>query len=58
VNKNRAFPLWWVNLFKYDPLLESIRNEPRFQKILKNVEAKYQAEHERVEEWLKEQGMM
>jgi tetratricopeptide (TPR) repeat protein len=45
VNKNNAFPLWWVTLFKYDPLLESIRNEPRFQKILQDVETKYQALH-------------
>jgi TolB-like protein/AraC-like DNA-binding protein/Tfp pilus assembly protein PilF len=58
VNKNRAFPTWWVILFKHDPLFEPIRQEPRFQKILKDVEAKYQAEHERVGKWLVEQGIM
>jgi len=35
-----------------------IRQEPRFQAIVKDVEAKYQAEHERVGKWLQEQGLM
>ena len=48
VNKNKSFPLWWVTSFKYDPFFNSIRQEPRFQKILNDVEDKYQAEHERV----------
>jgi tetratricopeptide (TPR) repeat protein len=58
VNKNKSFSLWWVTLFKYHPLLAPLRQEPRFQKILKDVEGKYQAEHERVREWLVEEGMM
>jgi tetratricopeptide (TPR) repeat protein len=58
VNKNQSFDLWWVTEFKYSPFLNSIRQEPRFQKILKNVEAKYQAEHERVRKWLVSQGML
>jgi hypothetical protein len=40
----------------YNPLFSSIRNEPEFQQILKVMEAKYQAEHERVRKWLEEQG--
>lgn len=47
-----------VTLIKYDPLFKSIRNEPEFQKIVKDVEAKYQAEHERVRRWLEEQGKL
>jgi TolB-like protein/AraC-like DNA-binding protein/tetratricopeptide (TPR) repeat protein len=58
VNKNKAFPMWWVILFKYEPLFDNIRQEPRFQKILKDVEAKYQAEHIRVGKWLKEKGLL
>jgi hypothetical protein len=42
----------------YDPLFDSIRSEERFQKILQNMEAKYQAAHERVRKWLEEQGML
>jgi TolB-like protein/AraC-like DNA-binding protein/Tfp pilus assembly protein PilF len=54
VNKNHSYPLWWVTLFKHEPLLSPIRQEPRFQEILKDVEAKYQAEHERAGKWLAE----
>jgi tetratricopeptide (TPR) repeat protein len=57
-NKKNVYPLWWVVLAKHDPLFASIRNEERFQKILQNIEAKYQAEHERVRKWLEEQGML
>jgi hypothetical protein len=49
---------WMVSLIKTDPLFNSIRNEPEFQQIVRDVEAKYQAEHERVRKWLKEQGML
>jgi TolB-like protein len=52
------FPLWYVVWLKDDPLFDSIRNEPEFQQILRDVEAKYQAEHERVKKWLEEQGML
>ena len=50
--------LWMVSLIKIDPLFNSIRNEPEFQQIVRDVEAKYQAEHERVRKWLEEQGML
>jgi tetratricopeptide (TPR) repeat protein len=52
-----VFNSWAVELIKRDPLLDSIRNEPEFQQIVRDVEAKYQAEHERVKKWLEEQGM-
>lgn len=58
VNKRNSFPLWWVTLFKQHPMFNPIRHEPRFQKILKDVEAKYQAEHERVKKWMVSQGLM
>jgi TolB-like protein/AraC-like DNA-binding protein/Tfp pilus assembly protein PilF len=56
--KNRLFPYFRVIWMKEGPMLNSIRNEPEFQKILKDIESKYQAEHERVEKWLEEQGML
>lgn len=58
VIKVQAFPIWWVILFKYEPLFETIRQEPRFQDILKVVDSKYQAEHERVRQWLVAQEML
>jgi hypothetical protein len=50
--------LWIVRYIKIDPLFNSIRNEPEFQNIVKELDAKYNAEHERVGKWLKEQGLL
>jgi hypothetical protein len=47
-----------INDIKNDPLFDSIRDEPEFQQIVKEVEAKYQAEHERVMKWLEENDML
>jgi tetratricopeptide (TPR) repeat protein len=57
-SKITVCPLWWIIYIKNDPLFNSIRNEPEFQSIVRNVESKYQAEHERVGKWLEEQGML
>ena len=57
-NTMNFYPLWWLTYLKNDPLFESIRNEERFQKILQNVEAKYQVGHEKVRKWLEKQGML
>ena len=50
--------LWMVSLIKADPLFGSIRNEPEFQQIVRDVEARYQAHHERMKKLLEEQGML
>ena len=55
-NQRQRNGLWLVTLIKNDPLFDSIRNEPEFQQIIRDVEAKYQAEHKRVRKWLEEQG--
>jgi tetratricopeptide (TPR) repeat protein len=57
-NTMNFYPKWWIVYLKYDLLFDSIRNEERFQKILQNVEAKYQAEHDRVKKWLEENNML
>jgi len=49
---------WMVISFKNNPLFDSIRDEPEFQQIVRDVEAKYQAEHERVRKWLEENDML
>jgi TolB-like protein len=56
LNKGNTCQIRWITYLKYDPPLDSIRNEERFQKILQTYEAKYQAEHERVRKWLEKQG--
>jgi len=57
-DKRTSYPLWWVSLAKNDPLFAGIRYEERFQKILQNMQTKYEAEHDRVRKWLDEQGML
>jgi hypothetical protein len=53
-NQRQSMPIWAVDFMKRDPLLNNIRNDPEFQQIVKDVESKYQAEHERVKKWLEE----
>jgi hypothetical protein len=56
--QRQTMPTWLVTQIKNDPFFESIRDEPEFQQILADVEAKYQAEHERVRKWLEENDML
>ncbi len=57
-NQRQRMSMWVVGLMKDDPLFESFREEPEFQQIVRDVEAKYQAEHERVKKWLEENDML
>ncbi len=40
------------------PFFDNIRDDPEFQKILTDMKAKYQAEHEKVRKWLEENNML
>jgi len=51
-------PVEWVNIIKHNPMYDQLRDEERFQKIVEHVEARYQAEHERVREWLGKTGRL
>lgn len=51
-SKKSFYPLWWITLAKHDPFFISIKNDEKFQRILKDMQLKYQAEHERVRKWL------
>jgi len=57
-NQQAIGVLAMINLIKIDPLFNSIRNEPEFQRIQQSMEAKYNAEHERVRQWLEENDML
>jgi hypothetical protein len=58
LNQRQRIPLWMINDIKNDPMFDSIRDEPEFQQIVRDVEAKYQAEHERVGKWLEENDIL
>ena len=51
-------PKWAVKDLKNDPLFDNIRDEAEFQQIVNDVEAKYQAEHERIRVWLDENAII
>jgi TolB-like protein len=54
-----VWPLWLLNYLKEDgQSFRDMRNETEFREILKEMEAKYNAEHERVRKWLEEQGKL
>jgi tetratricopeptide (TPR) repeat protein len=57
-NQKKEFHSWMVGLIQHDELFDSIRDEPEFQQIVREVEDKYQAEHERVMHWLEENDML
>ena len=57
-NQKKNYSNWMVTLINDDPLFDNIRNEPEFKQIVRDVEAKYQADHEIIRKWLKEQGML
>ena len=39
-------------------MFDNIREEPEFRQFLRDTEAKYQADHERVRQWLEEHDML
>jgi TolB-like protein len=57
-NQMQHFPAWLIIQLKVDPGFTNIRDKPEFQQIYQDVEAKYQAEHERVKQWLEENDML
>jgi TolB-like protein len=56
IGDSGVFMIIWH--LKTDPFLESIRNEPEFQDIYHEIEAKYNNTHDKVRKWLEEQGML
>ncbi len=58
VSQKQKMTKWMINDIKNDPIFDNIRNEADFQQILHDIEAKYQAENERVMKWLEEQDML
>ena len=58
LNQRQKMPVSMVAMIKDDPMFDSIRDEPEFQQIIRDVEAKYQAEHDRIRKWLEENDML
>jgi len=57
-NSKYSIPKWQLILFQYDPVFDSIRSDPRFQKVLKAYESQFQANHDRLKKYLEENGYL
>jgi tetratricopeptide (TPR) repeat protein len=56
--KKHSFEACFIAYIKHDPHFNGIRQEPRFQKIIKEMEAKFLVEHKRVRKWMEEQKIL
>jgi AraC-like DNA-binding protein/TolB-like protein len=56
VKNKSTIPLWMIVYMKHYPLFDNIRNEPEFNKLLKDFEGKYQKEHNRIAALLRQKG--
>ncbi|MGW8315917.1 MAG: tetratricopeptide repeat protein, partial [Bacteroidales bacterium] len=56
-NRREVNGIWMVTLINDDPLFDGIRDDPEFRQIVRDVEAKYRKEYERVGQWLEEKGL-
>jgi TolB-like protein len=57
-NQAQRMNSWTAGFIKTDPMFDSIRHEPEFQKIVSDVDAKSQVPHEELRKWLEEQGIL
>lgn len=56
-SQNKNCELWMLTDMRNDPLLANIRKEPEFSGITREMEAKFQAAHDRVGKWMEEKGI-
>ena len=52
------YAMWVINLAINDPMFNEIRDEPRFQQIIQNMEAKNLEKREKVRIWMEENDML
>ena len=57
-NERDRMPAWAASQLKCLPLFDSLRGEPEFEQIVRVVDDKFQAEHERTRRWLEENDML
>jgi tetratricopeptide (TPR) repeat protein len=55
-SQKQEMSMYDVNMFRYSPLFDNLRNDQQVRKILRDVESKYQTVHEKMRKWLEEQG--
>lgn len=58
INVKEMNPYIFVWFMKRDPLLENIREDPEFKRILNDAEVRQDALHEKMRKWLEENKML
>ena len=58
LKEKKLYQKWFITYLKYDPLLDNIRDDPRFKSFLDQALIKYQKEHDRVQAWMEEEGII
>jgi tetratricopeptide (TPR) repeat protein len=56
LKENKSFHSQAVNMVKYSPMLDNIRNEPEFAQILKNMEDKLKKEQKQISKLVNDFG--
>jgi hypothetical protein len=57
IKQSRSVPLNFINELKTNPMFDNVRNEPEFQKITRELEKKYNEEHEKIKKLLIRHGL-
>ncbi len=54
----QSMPYYVPAYIEVEPFWDKVRDDPEFQAVFQEIDAKYQAEHERVRRWLEENEML
>jgi hypothetical protein len=49
---------WFSNAKTGEPAFQNFKSDPEFIKIFKEIDSKYQTEHERVKKWLESNNIL
>lgn len=50
----KTCPAWWLELLRYGPLFNEIRDDRGYQMVLRSTEVKFQNDRENILAWLNE----
>lgn len=54
----KSMPIFDPAYIEHEPFFDKVKDDPEFQAIFQEIEAKYQACHERVGQWLEENDLL
>jgi hypothetical protein len=57
IKESRSISVNFINDLKTNPMFDNVRSEPEFQKITRELEKKYNEEHEKIKKLLIRHGL-